>query len=77
MAISTMTPSDLALARRRLGLTLEQLGILLGYEGNQIRQMTYRLERGERTLRRPQQLLMHAYLSGYRPDNWPTVTKKA
>ena len=68
-----MTPTELKQARQSLGLSLSQLAILLGYQGNrangikQIQQM----ERGERTIREPQRRLMVAYISGYRPDDWP------
>lgn len=71
-----MTPTDLALARKRLGLTLEQMGRMLGYDGSQIRSMMHRLEIGERELRPAQRRLVDAYLSGYRPDDWPSVAKK-
>lgn len=67
-----MTPQQLARARQRLGLTLEQMASMLGYEGGQRRQMQYDLETGRRAIREPQRRLVEAYLSGYRPDDWPT-----
>ena len=66
-----MTPQQLARARERLGLTLEQMATLLGYEGVQRRQMQYDLETGRKRIREPQRRLVIAYLSGYRPDDWP------
>lgn len=66
-----MTHHELARARKRLGLTLEQLAYMLGYQGSQLRQMGYDLESGRRTIREPQRRLMEAYLTGYRPDDWP------
>ena len=71
-----MTPADLALARKRLGLTLEQMGHMLGYGGSQIRSMVHRLEIGRREIRPAQRRLVEAYLAGYRPQDWPTVAKK-
>ena len=71
-----MTPSELNKARRKLGLTLEAMATMLGYQGVQRRQMQYDLETGRRDLREPQRRLFKAYLSGYRPDDWPSVAKK-
>lgn len=67
-----MTPTELKEARRTLGLTLEQMAAMLGYEGEQRRQLMHRIEIGERTLREPQRRLVEAYLSGYRPSDWPS-----
>lgn len=66
-----MTPSQLAHARQRLGLTKEQMATVLGYQGAQRRQMQYDLEAGRREIREPQRRLVEAYLAGYRPKDWP------
>lgn len=66
-----MTPKQLARARQSLGLTLEQMATMLGYQGEQRRQMQYDLESGRRVIREPQRRLVEAYVSGYRPDDWP------
>lgn len=66
-----MTPSDMEKARHRLGLTLEQMASMLGYQGPHRRQMQYDLETGRREVREPQRRLVAAYLSGYRPPDWP------
>jgi len=66
-----MTPQQLALARQRLGLTLEAMATVLGYKGSQRRHMQYDLETGRREIREPQRRLVEAYLSGYRPPDWP------
>lgn len=66
-----MTPQQMAQARQRLGLTLEQMAEMLGYRGVQRRQMQYDLETGRREIREPQRRLVAAYLSGYRPEDWP------
>ena len=66
-----MTAEKMARARERLGLTLEQMATMLGYRGVQRRQMQYDLETGRREIREPQRRLVDAYLSGYRPADWP------
>jgi len=68
---SKMTPTEMAQARQRLGLTLEQMAAMLGYQGVQRRQMQYDLETGRREIREPQRRLVEAYLTGYRPNDWP------
>lgn len=66
-----MTPQQMAEARQRLGLTLEQMASMLGYVGAHRRQMQYDLETGRREIREPQRRLIQAYLEGYRPNDWP------
>ena len=66
-----MTPSDVKQARHQLGLTLEAMARLLGYDGEQARGQMHNLESGKRDLRPAQRRLLAAYLSGYRPDDWP------
>lgn len=66
-----MTPSQLAQARKRLGLTLEQMAILLGYEGRQAKSQVHHMETGRRDIRHAQRRLLEAYINGYRPDDWP------
>lgn len=66
-----VTPAQLALARQRLGLTLEQMATMLGYQGIQRRQMMHDLETGRRAIREPQRRLVELYLAGARPADWP------
>jgi transcriptional regulator with XRE-family HTH domain len=66
-----MTPSQLSRARQRLGLSGEQMATMLGYEGEQARSQVYHLETGRREIRPAQRRLIEAYLSGYRPADWP------
>jgi transcriptional regulator with XRE-family HTH domain len=66
-----MSPGDMQAARKRLGLTLEDMATMLGYAGSQRRQMQYDLETGRRDIREPQRRLVEAYLAGYRPADWP------
>ena len=48
---------------------------MLGYTGEQRRQMMYDLESGRRAIREPQRRLTEAYLAGYRPRDWPQESK--
>jgi transcriptional regulator with XRE-family HTH domain len=66
-----MTGEEVKAARARLGLTLEELATMLGYQGEHRRQMQHDLETGRRPLREPQRRLIEAYLEGYRPKDWP------
>jgi hypothetical protein len=66
-----MTGDDMKAARLNLGLTLEQMATMLGYLGEQRRQMQHDLETGRRDIREPQRRLVEAYLKGYRPKDWP------
>jgi transcriptional regulator with XRE-family HTH domain len=66
-----MTPVEIKEARRKLGLTLEEMATMLGYQGEQRRQMQYDLEIGRKPVREPQRRLVEAYLAGYRPKDWP------
>ncbi|MEO1408171.1 MAG: hypothetical protein AAFV54_17055, partial [Pseudomonadota bacterium] len=69
-----MTPKQIKQARHTLGLSLSQLAAMLGYQSDNpagLRTMGAKLEDGRRTLRDPQRRLLDAYLSGYRPDDWP------
>jgi len=62
---------DIKAARVKLGLTQTQMGQLLGYSGEHVRQMVYEIEQGDKPLMPCQRRLIEAYLSGYRPKDWP------
>ena len=66
-----MTPTKTRAARQYLGLTLSQMAVMLGYQGKHTRQMMHDLETGRRPIREPQRRLIEAYLSGYKPKDWP------
>ena len=66
-----MTPDEFAKARRELGLSRARLAPMLGYDGIHSHMQVYRMETGERPVRAAQARLMRAYLSGYRPEDWP------
>ena len=44
---------------------------MLGYEGEQAKSQVHHLETGRREIRPAQRRLIEAYLSGYRPADWP------
>ncbi|WP_334147888.1 helix-turn-helix domain-containing protein [Hyphomicrobium sp.] len=56
-------------AREMLGLTPEEMAPLLGYRA---RSRIYEIESGTRTPGPAVELLLRAYLDGYRPANWPS-----
>lgn len=67
-----MTPAEIKQARQSLGLSVAQLAALLETDPQTIR----RMEQSEtaNTFRRPAPRmvrLLRAYLSGYRPPDWP------
>lgn len=66
-----MTPDQLARARKRLGLNLEQMAHMLGYDGLQAKSQVQHMESGRRDIRPAQRRLLEAYLAGYRPKDWP------
>lgn len=66
-----MSPEEIKQARRELGLSLVEMGTLLGYTGANVRSMMDDLETGRRPVREPQRRLVEAYLSGYRPSDFP------
>lgn len=72
-----MTPDEIKAARHELGLTLWQCATLLGYTGDNRRQMMDDLETGRRVLREPQRRLLEAYLEGYRSIDWDDITEGA
>lgn len=61
-------------ARQTLGLTQAQMGQMLGYQGERVRQMVYEIEAGTKPLMPCQTRLLQAYLDGYRPEDWPITT---
>lgn len=67
-----MAPAEIKEARHKLGLSVPQLAALLETDPQTIR----RMEQSEtaKTFRSPAPRmvrLIRAYLSGYRPDDWP------
>ena len=66
-----MTPAQIKEARLSLGLTLDEMAYQLGYWGSGARGQMHNVESGRRELRPPQIRLLQAYLSGFRPKDWP------
>lgn len=65
-----MTPAEVRTARDKLGLTGEQLGLMLGYSPKRGKQAVSELEHWK-PLKGPYLRLLRAYLDSYRPDDWP------
>lgn len=68
-----MTPTEIKQARQSLGLSVADLARLLDTDPQTVR----RMEQSETasTFRRPAPRMVRlitAYVSGYRPDDWPT-----
>lgn len=61
----------LAIAREALGLSRWEMATLLGYRGNSRGNITHDLQAGRKVIREPQRRLLYAYLTGYRPSDWP------
>lgn len=67
-----MTPDQIKTARAQLGLTQSQLGGMLDTDGQTVRRME--LDPEASTFRKPAPRMVRlitAYLSGYRPTDWP------
>jgi transcriptional regulator with XRE-family HTH domain len=63
--------------RLSLGLTLDQMGEMLGYSPSPHRKAAvHRLETGEREISPIKARLLTAYRSGYRPEDWPEDVNK-
>lgn len=63
-----MTPAEILASRKRLGLTQAGLARVMGYGSAQT---VSNLERGVYEIAPPAAKLLHAYLDGYRPADWP------
>lgn len=73
MPLKTYSGPEIIAARKTLGLTQEQLGFYLGFaKGQQSRISEAENERSQ--LDQARSRLLEAYLSGYRPDDWPVDT---
>lgn len=66
-----MTPEQFRKARHKLGLTLEQMGTMLGYEPDSAKSHVHHMEAGKRGVHGYHERLVRAYLEGYRPKDWP------
>lgn len=72
MAKPEMSNTEIKEARQKLGLSVGQLAELLDTDAQTVRRMEQSEE--ARTFRKPAPRmvrLIRAYLSGYRPDDWP------
>ena len=67
-----MTPAEIKEARHRLGLSVNQMATMIDTDPLSVRRMEGNPE--AKTHRRPAPRmvrLIEAYLSGYRPSDWP------
>jgi len=70
-----MTPAELKEARHKLGLSVADLARLLDTDAQTVRRMDQ--SETANTFRKPAPRmvrLLDAYLSGYRPPDWPTAS---
>ena len=72
-----MTPEQFKAARLQLQtkhgkpMTQDKLAAVLDYEGPHKRAEVSKMESGDKSVSKKNARLMKAYLSGYRPDDWP------
>ena len=67
-----MTHEQIKEARQKLGLTLPQLGKMLDTDETTARKMEMSPDKSTHRKPAPRMVrLINAYLSGYRPDDWP------
>jgi DNA-binding transcriptional regulator YiaG len=68
-----MTPTEIKEARHKLGLTASQLAVLLDTDAQTVRRMEQRPDASTFRTPAPRMVrLIRAYLTGYRPDDWPS-----
>ena len=65
---TSMDRHEIRTARKHLGLTQKQLAEVMGYGGQAYMAS---VEAGTRSMSDQGQKLLQAYLSGYRPTDWP------
>ncbi len=67
-----MSADDLTQARLALGLSVRELAAMLGCSPQHVRRMQTRPGEGQhRRITGTTERLLRAYLSGYRPRDWP------
>ena len=72
-----MLPEQIKEARRVLGLTQSQLAALLDTDGQSVRRMEMNPDASTSRKPAPRMVrLIQAYLSGYRPIDWPKGANK-
>jgi transcriptional regulator with XRE-family HTH domain len=64
-----MAPDEIKHARKVLGLTQAQMAMVMGYAD---KTRISHIEAGREKISRQAELLLRAYLDGYRPDGWPS-----
>jgi DNA-binding transcriptional regulator YiaG len=67
-----MTAADFLAARKSFSLTQPEWGLMIGMSRPQVQ----RIENGKWPVPENARRLVEAYLSGYRPADWPVKTAK-
>jgi len=69
-----MTPMQIKETRQKLGLSVAQFGKMLDTDSSTIRKMEIGQDKSTHRKPAPRMVrLIEAYLSGYRPIDWPSV----
>lgn len=72
-----MKPHEFKEARRKLGLSLDQMADMLGLQANHVRRLEFPEDSNQRRpVMEQTRRLLHAYLDGYRPPDWPTESRR-
>jgi ribosome-binding protein aMBF1 (putative translation factor) len=67
-----MDHNEFTAARRKLGLSVSQLALMLGVHDVQVRRMATAPDKeSHRPVNGTTERLIKAYLEGYRPKDWP------
>lgn len=67
-----MTPDQIKDARQSLGLSQEDMARMMGYRS---KSRLSEIERGKKPISDAATRLLAAYMSGYRPEDWPKTEK--
>ncbi len=68
-------PTEIDQAQRKLGLSDEKFGFVLGCSGQHVRRLRVRdkTKNGHRKISPSQARMLRALLDGYRPPDWPVT----
>lgn len=73
-----LSAEDLFNARRSFGLSLSEMGRMLGLKDSPyLRDHMFALENGKKKISPMMARLIKAYLAGYRPSDWPSAQNKS
>lgn len=66
-----MTAAQMKKARKRLGYSLVQMGRAMGYRGPYAINSQWKIENSNAPISKNKTSLVEAFLSGWRPHDWP------